>query len=146
VRISTKIRYGLRALCDLAYSTSESPCQIKKISVRQDISARYLEQIFKKFKKAGIVKSVRGPFGGYLLAKEPQFITVGDIIRAIDGEDIKLVFCSALQKTSKKPCNRIGKCVAADVWDGASKTLMDYFNNITINQICEQAKEKGVGI
>jgi Rrf2 family iron-sulfur cluster assembly transcriptional regulator len=146
VRISTKIRYGLRALCDLAYSNSESPCQIKQISVRQDISARYLEQIFKKFKKAGIIKSVRGPFGGYLLAKEPQSITVGDIIRAIDGEDIKLVFCSALQKNSRKPCNRIGKCVVSDVWDGASKTLMDYFNNISINQICEQAKEKGVGI
>jgi Rrf2 family protein len=146
MKISTKIRYGLRAICDLAYTQSEIPSRIKQISARQEISARYLEQIFKKFKKAGIIKSVRGPFGGYLLAKKPQSITVGDIIRAIDGEDIKLVFCSGLQKTSKKPCKRIKTCVVSEVWDGASKTLMDYFNKITINQICQQAKERGVGI
>jgi Rrf2 family transcriptional regulator, iron-sulfur cluster assembly transcription factor len=146
VKISTKIRYGVRSLCDLAYSSSETPSQIRQISGRQDISARYLEQIFKKFKKAGIIKSVRGPFGGYLLAKKPQSITVGDIIRAIDGEDIKLVFCSGHRKTSKKPCKRMGTCVVSDVWDGASKTLMDYFNSITINQICVEAKERGFEI
>jgi Rrf2 family iron-sulfur cluster assembly transcriptional regulator len=146
VRISTKIRYGVRALCDIAYSSSEAPSQIRQISGRQDISARYLEQIFKKFRKAGIIKSVRGPFGGYLLAKKPQFITVGDIIRAIDGEDIELVFCSGHKKTLKKPCKRRGKCVVSEVWDGASKILMNYFNNITIDQICEAAKEREIGI
>lgn len=146
MRISTKIRYGLRAICDLAYHISETPSQIKQISKRQEISARYLEQIFKKFKKAGIIKSVRGPFGGYLLAKEPHSITVGDIIRAIDGEDIHLVFCSALQKPSQKPCKRLGSCVVSEVWEGASKTLMDYFNNITVNQICHQTRERGEGI
>ena len=146
MRISTKIRYGLRAICDLAYYQSEVPSQIKQISARQEISARYLEQIFKKFKKARIVKSVRGPFGGYLLAKKPQSITVGDIIRAIDGEDITLVFCSGLRKTPKKPCKRIKTCVVSEIWEGASKTLMDYFNKITIDQLCQQAKERGVGI
>ncbi len=146
MRISTKIRYGLRAICDLAYSPSVTPSQIKQISARQGISARYLEQIFNKFKKAGILKSVRGPLGGYLLAKEPQSISVGDIIRAIDGEDIKLVFCSGLQKSPKKPCKRLGTCIVSEVWEGASKTLMNYFNSITINQICAEAKKRGFEI
>ncbi len=146
MRISTKIRYGVRALCDLAYSPSENPSQIKQISARQGISARYLEQIFKKFRKAGVVKSIRGPHGGYLLAKKPQSITVGDIIRVIDGEDIKLVFCSGQQKTSKKPCRRLGSCVVSEVWDEASKRLMDYFNSISINQICQEAKKRGFNI
>jgi Rrf2 family transcriptional regulator, iron-sulfur cluster assembly transcription factor len=146
VKISTKIRYGVRALCDIVYSSTDMPSQIKRISARQGISARYLEQIFKKFKKAGIIKSVRGPFGGYLLLRKPEEISIGDIIRAIDGGDIELVFCSGHKKTSKKPCKRLGKCVVSDVWDGASKTLMDYFNSITINQICEQAKTRRVGI
>ena len=146
MRISTKIRYGLRAICDLAYQASEVPSQIRQISKRQDISARYLEQIFKKFKKSGIVKSVRGPFGGYLLAREPQSISVGDIIRAIDEEDINLVFCSSLQKPHQKSCKRQGTCVVSDVWEGASRSLMDYFNGITIDQICQQGRERGVGI
>lgn len=146
MKISTKIRYGVRALCEIAYSSAATPSQIKGISARQGISARYLEQIFKKFRKAGIIKSVRGPLGGYLLAKKPKEITVGDIIRAIDGQDIELVFCSGTKKTSKKPCDRIGKCVVSEVWDEASKKLMNYFNSVTINQICAEAKKRGLGI
>jgi Rrf2 family transcriptional regulator, iron-sulfur cluster assembly transcription factor len=146
MKISTKIRYGVRSLCDIAFSSTGTPSQIKDISARQGISARYLEQILNKFKKAGIILSVRGPFGGYLLAKKPEDITIGDIIRALDGEDIELVFCSGQPQKSKKPCKRKGKCVVSDVWDGASKTIMNYFNSITINQICEEAKARGVGI
>jgi Rrf2 family transcriptional regulator, iron-sulfur cluster assembly transcription factor len=146
VKISTKIRYGVRALCDIAYSSTGTPSQINVISTRQGISARYLEQIFKKFRKAGIIKSVRGPFGGYLLAKKPKEISVGDIIRAIDGEDIELVFCSGNKKTSKKPCDRMGKCVVSDVWDEASKKLMGYFNSVTISKICAESKKRGIKI
>jgi Rrf2 family transcriptional regulator, iron-sulfur cluster assembly transcription factor len=144
MKISSKIRYGVRLVCDIAYNSDGKPVQVKTVSKRQEISAKYTEQIFQKLKKAGIIKSVRGPFGGYLLAKNPEEITVGDIIHAIDGKDIELVFCSGYPQDSKKPCKRLGKCVVSDVWEGASRTLMAYFNSITINQICVQTKERGL--
>jgi Rrf2 family transcriptional regulator, iron-sulfur cluster assembly transcription factor len=146
MKISTKIRYGVRLLCDISYNSGGIPAQVKQVSKRQEISARYIEQIFQKLKKAGIIQSVRGPFGGYLLAKKPEEITVGDIIRAIDGKDIQLVFCAGYPKGSKKPCKRFGKCVVSDVWDGASQTLMNYFNTITISQLCAKAKKKEGGV
>jgi Rrf2 family iron-sulfur cluster assembly transcriptional regulator len=142
MKISTQIRYGVRALCDIAATSTETPTQINQISARQDISARYLEQIFNKFKKAGILKSVRGPYGGYLLAKNPQSLTIGDIIRAIDGKDIELVLCLVQKKDSTKPCKRLGTCIVSEVWGEASTTLMTFFNSITINQICAEAKKR----
>jgi len=143
MKISSKIRYGVRLICDIAYNSQEKPVQVKTVSKRQEISAKYTEQIFQKLKKAEIIKSVRGPFGGYLLAKKPEEITIGDIIKAIDGKDIELVFCSGYPQGSKKSCKRFGKCVVSEVWNGASRTLMDYFNSVTINQICARSKEKG---
>jgi Rrf2 family iron-sulfur cluster assembly transcriptional regulator len=144
MKISTKIRYGLRLVCDIAYNSEGKPVQVKTVSKRQEISAKYTEQIFQKLKKAGIIKSVRGPFGGYLLAKKPEEITVGDIIKSIDGKEIQLVFCSGYPQGSKKPCKRFGQCVVSDVWEGASRTLMDYFNSITITHLCVQTKERGL--
>jgi Rrf2 family iron-sulfur cluster assembly transcriptional regulator len=144
MKISSKIRYGVRLICDIAYNSEGKPVSVKTVSNRQEISFKYADQIFQKLKKAGIIKSVRGPFGGYLLAKKPVEITVGDIIKAIDGKDIELVFCSGYPPISKKPCKRFGKCVVSEVWDGASRILMDYFNSITINQICFRAKGGGL--
>jgi Rrf2 family transcriptional regulator, iron-sulfur cluster assembly transcription factor len=143
MKITTKIRYGVRLICDIAFYSEGKPVQVKTVSKRQEISAKYTEQIFQKLKKAGVIKSVRGPFGGYLLAKNPEEITVGDIIKAIDGKEIELVFCSGYPQGVKKPCKRFRECVVSDVWEGASRSLMDYFNSITINQICVRAREKG---
>ena len=146
MKISTQIQYGLRSLCDIAYNSAGSPAQVRCISERQGLSPRYIEQIFQKLKKAGIIRSIRGPTGGYYLTRRPEEITVGDVIRAVDGKSIQLVFCSGDRRTAKKACDRYGKCVFSDVWGEASKRLMDYFNSVTLNDICEEARESGVGI
>ena len=93
MRLSTKSRYGLRALFDMAYNSGTLPSQIKDISRRQEISPRYLEQIFQSFKKAGILKSKRGPQGGYILARKPDQITVREILEAAEGDTL-LVECT----------------------------------------------------
>jgi Rrf2 family iron-sulfur cluster assembly transcriptional regulator len=146
VKISTQIRYGVRALCDIAYNSAGNPAQVNCISERQGISPRYIEQIFQKLKKAGLIKSIRGPAGGYYLTRRPEEITVGDVVRAVDGKSIQLVFCSGEKKGRKKACERYGKCVVSDVWGEASKRLMDYFDSVSINNICEEARERGKGI
>lgn len=147
MKLSTQVRYGVRSLCDIAYNAAESPAQVRCISERQGISPRYIEQIFQKLKKAGLIKSVRGPTGGYYLARRPDEITVGDVIRAVDGKDIQLVFCTPEKKGSKKKaCDRYGTCVVSDVWTEASKLLTDYFNSITLDHVCEEARKKGLGI
>src|SRR5512136_2027569 len=92
MRLSTKSRYGLRALFDIAYNSGTLPAQIQDITRRQEISPRYLEQIFQSFKKAGILNSKRGPQGGYFLARNPDEITVREILQAAEG-DTMLVDC-----------------------------------------------------
>ncbi len=143
MKLSTKIRYGVRALCDMVNNETGSPAQIKDISKRQSISARYIEQIFQKLKKAGLIKSVRGRAGGYLFTHEPEKISIGDIIRAIDGKDIHLVDCYGKQKGVIKPCEKLGKCSASDIWEEASKRMMDYFNTVSIRKICEMQNLRG---
>jgi Rrf2 family iron-sulfur cluster assembly transcriptional regulator len=146
VKLSTNIRYAFRALCDIADRTPGTPVQIKGISERQGISARYIEQIFQKLKKAGIIRSVRGPTGGYLLARNPEHISIGDVIRAVEGKDIQLVSCLKRHRGSIKVCDRWGKCAVSGVWGEASKMLMAYFNSVSVLQICDETKKKEVEI
>jgi Rrf2 family iron-sulfur cluster assembly transcriptional regulator len=138
MKLSTKVRYGVRALCDMVNNATDAPAQIRDISKRQSISARYIEQIFQKLKKGGLIKSVRGRSGGYLLIQKPNQISVGDVIRAIEGKDIQLVSCLGKKKGAIKVCERWGSCAASKVWDEASRRLMDYFNTVTVEQICEE--------
>jgi Rrf2 family protein len=107
MRLSTKSRYGLRAMIDIAYNYTGSPAQIQDISSRQHISPRYLEQIFQNLKRAGLLKSKRGPQGGYCLSRKPAEITVLDILNATE-QDILLVECSG--KPGKMRRKRLFKC------------------------------------
>ena len=141
MRLSTKSRYGVRALFDIAYHSVGLPTQIKDISRRQQISPRYLEQIFQKLKKADILGSKRGPNGGYFLIKDPSDITLGDIVRATEGP-FELVFC--ISDNPKKLCPQKDKCVATDMWKEMSFKIEDFFNSITILDLCSRAKEIGV--
>jgi Rrf2 family transcriptional regulator, iron-sulfur cluster assembly transcription factor len=141
MKLSTKIRYGVRALCDMVDNPTGAPAQIKDISKRQSLSARYIEQIFQKLKKAGIIKSVRGRSGGYLLTKKSEEITIGDVIRAIEGKDIRLVACLSKKKGAIKVCERFGDCAPSKIWEEASKRLMDYFNTVFIKEICNSQKQ-----
>jgi Rrf2 family iron-sulfur cluster assembly transcriptional regulator len=143
MKISTQSRYGLRALFDIAYHSAGLSTQVKEISARQGISPRYIEQIFQKLKRAGLVKSIRGPSGGYYLSRNPEEIKVGDIIRATEG-NLDLVFCLSHNKAATKSCERAVHCVARDIWQGASTRLLDYFDSITLQDLCKQAQQRGV--
>src|SRR5512137_2507344 len=116
MRLSTKSRYGLRALFDIAYHAENRPVQIQDIARRQEISPRYLEQIFQSLKRAGLLKSKRGPQGGYLIAKPLTDVTVRDIVKATEG-DLLLVDCSPGKRRKKKnSCTFDGTCVTQTVW------------------------------
>ncbi|MDF1536462.1 MAG: Rrf2 family transcriptional regulator [bacterium] len=141
MRLSTKSRYGVRALFDIAYHSVGLPTQIKDISRRQQISPRYLEQIFQKLKKAGLLGSKRGPNGGYYLLKDPADITLGDIVRATEGP-FQLVFCAS--EAPRKKCPRSDDCVAQKMWLDISNQIGDFFDAITISDLCARARIVGV--
>lgn len=142
MRLSTKSRYGVRALFDIAYNSPHHPAQIQDISRRQQISPRYLEQIFQSLKKKGILKSKRGPQGGYILAKKPEDITIKDIIHATEG-DVLLVECSPGKK-KKSDCSFSGICVTQSIWKEASVKLDEHFSRITLKDLCQQGQTLGV--
>ncbi len=142
MRLSTQTRYGVRAIFDIAYNSGGGEIQVKDISRRQGISPRYIEQIFQKLKKAGIIGSKRGPTGGYFLNKRAEEISIGEIIKVTE-RDINPVNCKN-NKGSKKPCEKSGNCVTELVWNEAGKKLSEYFNSITIRDLCEMAREMGI--
>jgi len=143
MRLTTKSRYGARAIYDIAYNSSGAPVQIKDISQRQQIPQRYLEQIFHKLKQAKIVKSVRGPGGGYLLARDPAKISVGEIIKAM-RETTDPVFCVDNGDDSAHKCNRAEECVTRQVWKEAGEKITAYFDSVTVADLCQKAQKMGI--
>ena len=142
MRLSTKSRYGVRAIFDIAYHSEGLETQVKDISRRQEISPRYIEQIFQKLKKAGIISSKRGPTGGYFLVKRPDEITVGEIIRVTEG-GIDPVLCLDTEDPGQ-PCGRSKECVTRIIWNEAGNRLKEYFDSVTIRDLCEKAQEMGI--
>lgn len=146
MRLSTKSRYGLRALFDITYNCGGMPAQIQDISRRQQISPRYLEQIFQNLKRAGILKSKRGPQGGYSLARKPEEITVLDILNATE-QDVLLVDCAGETKKKSKrtvECPFEGNCVTQTVWEEASTLLNKLFSGMTLQTLCQRGQEMGI--
>ena len=122
MKLSSKGRYAVMALADLAKFNPSQPVSLRDISLRQGISLDYLEQLFLKLKKNNIVNSVRGINGGYILSKEASRIKISDIFYAVE-EKVKTIGC---EKHSKKGCNgKSAKCITHDLWD----ELEDYINN-----------------
>ncbi len=146
MRLSTKSRYGLRAMFDIAYNCGSAPAQIQDISRRQQISPRYLEQIFQNLKRAGILKSKRGPRGGYCLARTPDQITVLEILNATE-QDVLLVDCAGTNPNKRKrklECPFEGKCVTQTVWQEANTMLNDLFSGQTLQTLCQRAHDMGI--
>jgi Rrf2 family transcriptional regulator, iron-sulfur cluster assembly transcription factor len=146
MRLTTKSRYGLRAMFDIAYHCGTAPAQIQDISRRQEISPRYLEQIFQNLKRAGILKSKRGPQGGYFLARTPDKITVLEILNATE-QDVLLVECggTTVKKTKRiTECPFEGNCVTQTVWEDASTLLNNLFAGITLQNLCERGQAMGI--
>ena len=142
MRLSTKSRYGVRAIFDIAYHSAGLETQVKDISRRQEISPRYIEQIFQHLKKAGIIDSKRGPAGGYFLAKKPDEITVGEIIRVTEG-GIDPVLCLDPEDPDRL-CGRSEECVTRMIWNEAGNRLKEYFDSVTIKDLCEKAQKIGI--
>ena len=119
MKLSTKGRYGLRALVDLAVHGEEAPVSIQSIAVRQNISERYLEQLMGAMKKANLVTSTRGAQGGYRLARPAREISVGDVLRALEG-DLRAVACPA-EDAGEEGCANSSSCVTRYVCSGLTK-------------------------
>jgi Rrf2 family protein len=145
MRITTTSRYGVRALFDVAYHGGGQPTQIKDISRRQRISQRYLEQIFNKLLKAGLLKSRRGPRGGYMLSRDPAEITVGDIISAAQGPIVPVrCLAEGARDSRRKDCDILDACITRHVWKETQKMLVDYYQSVSIADLCALARQQGV--
>ena len=138
MKISTKGRYALRLMLDLAYNHTGSFIPIKNISQRQDISDKYLEQIITQLSRAGLVKSARGAQGGYMLAKEPQEYTVGEILRLLEG-NLAPVACVDDNKEAR---TRADECVTMEVWREIKDAVNKVVDNITLADLVEQQRQK----
>ena len=132
MRLTSKGRYAVMAMADLAKNNNSHPVSLTEISLRQGISISFLEQIFLKLKKNNLVKSSRGPSGGYVLSRPAEEITLSSIIKAVD-ERIKTVGC---KKESKKGCNgKSIKCITHDLWDDLEHHINNFFEKNTLNDI-----------
>lgn len=142
MRITTKGRYALRAMANLAASYRGKPRPIKKIAAEENISPEFLEQIFFKLKKAEIIGSVRGPGGGFMLDRDPSTITAKDIFIAVD-EGIDLTPCTACTESDgEDPCDRMDRCLVYSVWREASEHIINYFDGITLQSILDKNQDK----
>ena len=125
MKINSKSRYAVMALADIANFNRQNPVSLRDISLRQNISLVYLEQIFSKLKKNNIVKSIRGANGGYVLTKDPEQIKLSNIFSAVD-EKIKTLQC---KRESKKGCNgKLTKCITHNLWDDLEMHINDFFD------------------
>ena len=137
MKISTRGRYGLRAAIDLAIFGGDEAVSINAIAERQQLSESYLEQLMAKLRKADIVKSVRGAQGGYMLAHPACEISVGDVLRALEG-DLRPVDCLAIKDENK--CSNADLCITKYVWTRISESINDTVNNMTLQDLLDQNK------
>ncbi len=132
MKLTSKGRYAVMAMADLAKIGTSQPTNLSEISLRQGISISFLEQIFSKLKKNNLVYSLRGPSGGYLLTKSPNEIKLSSIIKAVD-EKVKTVGC---KKESKKGCTgKSIKCITHNLWDELEKHINSFFEKNTLEDI-----------
>lgn len=137
MKLSTRTRYGIRAILELAAGQGEGPMQIKVIARRQGISLKYLEQLMAILKSAGFVRSVRGSKGGYVLAKPANQIKLSDIFNALEGP-VTTVECLE----NEKYCTRIADCVTRQVWAEVQQAIMGVLQSITLQDLVDRTKDK----
>ena len=138
MKLTTKGRYAVMALADLAKFSHQNPVPLRDISLRQGISLDYLEQIFFKLKKDDIVKSIRGKNGGYILTKEPAQIKLSNIFSAVD-EKVKTLLC---KRESKKGCNnKSTKCITHYLWDDLEMHINDFFDKKNLGDLVKNNLE-----
>jgi len=137
MKLSTRVRYGLRALAELASVQEESPVLLDSVARQQGISRKYLDAIFARLKAAGIVTSSRGAGGGFLLARAPADITVAEVYRGLEGP-IRMVDC----RRQERHCGWQENCPTTEVWSDLSVLMYEYMQSITIAELVKRKREK----
>jgi Rrf2 family iron-sulfur cluster assembly transcriptional regulator len=141
MKLTSKGRYAVTALLDVALHIKIGPVSLAEISERQDISLSYLEQLFARLRKRGLVRSVRGPGGGYLLGKEAGEISIGDVIAAVD-ESVDATRCHG----SSGGCQNGVRCLTHSLWSDLSERIEDFLNNITLAELVEKGDVQQVAL
>lgn len=133
MKLTTKGRYAVMAMVDIAFYSDEKPMSMPEISDRQNIPLTYLEQLFVKLRKASLIESVRGPKGGYKLSKEPNEIAVSDVIMAVD-EPMQITRCNGKDGCIQKSV----KCMTHHLWEGLGQKIHSYLSSMSLADICNQ--------
>jgi Rrf2 family transcriptional regulator, iron-sulfur cluster assembly transcription factor len=135
MRLTTKGRFAVTAMLDLALNEDAKPVTLAGISERQSISLSYLEQLFSRLRRQGLVTSVRGPGGGYRVAKAHSEISVSHIISAVDE------LIDATQCGGKEDCHDTGRCMTHDLWASLNSKILDYLSGVTLGQLVENQRQ-----
>lgn len=141
MRLSTKGQYAVRAMVNLACHTGDKPVTLRDISEEEGISLSYLEQLFVKLRKGSIVKSVRGPGGGYVLGKPASRISVGEVISVVE-EPLNPVACL---DDDSAPCDRASRCITQKVWKCLAEKIAEFLNSVTIEDLSIEASTLNTG-
>ncbi|GBE38168.1 HTH-type transcriptional regulator IscR [bacterium BMS3Bbin08] len=137
LRLSTKGEYGVRAMFELAKDYRKGPLSIKEIATRQGVSVAYLEQLLNKLRKASLIKSRRGPGGGYVLDKKPAEISLGKIMNALEGP----VAITQCLDPSAKGCSRVKGCVSRLLWKSLGEKIEHFLETISLNDLLKEEKK-----
>lgn len=138
MRLSTRGHYGLKAMFDLALNFGEDPIPLKSVARRQGISDNYLEQLISVLRRSGLVKSVRGAQGGYMLARPPAEINVGEIIRALEGPIAPVNCVSEVEPTE---CDQSDYCITRTVWARVRDSIAEVLDSISLADMCRDAQK-----
>ena len=135
MKLSTRTRYGIRAIVELAMNYGKGPLQIRVIAQRQDISVKYLEQLMTILRSAGFIRSIRGSKGGYLLARQPAHIKLSDVFDALEG-NVTTVECVE----DKNYCDRTADCIVRQVWAQVQQAIKNVLQSISLQDLVDRAK------
>jgi Rrf2 family protein len=142
MQISTKGKYSVRAMIDIAQHSGGSPVPLAAISKREGISLQFLEQLFQQLRKGNVVKSIRGPHGGYVLAREASEITIGDIVRLVEPP-LYANSCFARDE-SVEQCRIAESCIGGAIWTQLAEHINNFLDSITVADLCNKPKPEVV--
>jgi len=129
MKLTTKSRYAVTAMLDIAYHNKGNPISLPEIADRQNISLSYLEQLFSRLKKSGLVESIKGPGGGYMLSKGADDIVISEVIQAVD-EDLESTACNG-----KSNCHNNHQCISHNLWQDLGTEIKNFLSDITLQQV-----------
>jgi len=137
LKLSTKGQYGVRAMFEVAKNYGKGTTTIRDISERQDVSVSYLEQLLNKLRHSGLVESVKGPGGGYVLTREPREIAIGEVLRVLEGP-VAITNCL---DPGAKGCDRVDSCVTRMLWKSLGERIEGFLDQISLQELIEEEKK-----